>query len=246
MTGPSMPLGSGPPSRSNTGMVGMPPVLHQPQPHYVPTPLQPNSQMSRPAPYSRPPIQSSSADLQAQSQLALALEKLPASPEPQGGDPPSPPLSQTIQSIVTTLTERKDRDRARAHELEVMRMKREESERVRWHQVCLGGLASCLRHGGLTVSPVFDLFQREMMRLKIQLIRAERNAAGAAMASSTPGAGPSHLGTGGVEDDLALAAGLGDDGMSMEGDGEGELDEEMFDPEPSRGHRHQHHPSNGM
>lgn len=78
------------------------------------------------------------------------------------------------------------------------------------------------------------------MRLKIQLIRAERQAASAvptsgslpaAMASSTPGAGPLHGGSGAVDDDLALAAGLGDD-QSMEGDGEGELDEEMFDPDP--------------
>lgn len=69
------------------------------------------------------------------------------------------------------------------------------------------------------------------MRLKIQLLRAERAASTPqAVGSSTPGAGPSQLG--GVEEDLAIAAGLGDD-MSMEGDGEGELDEDiMYDPEP--------------
>jgi hypothetical protein len=87
-----------------------------------------------------------------------------------------------------------------------------------------------------------------MLRLKIQLIRAERTAA--VMASAIPGAGPPHGGLGmpdgigAVEDDLAMAAGLGDDGASMEGDGEGELEEEMFDPAPPG--IHPHAPSSAM
>lgn len=137
-----------------------------------------------------------------QAQLHTALEIVPELDDPRD---PSPPLSATIQHIVSVLTERKDRERSRAHELEVLRMKREEADKVRWHQ-------------------------REMMRLKIQLLRAERAASTPqAVGSSTPGAGPSQLG--GVEEDLAIAAGLGDD-MSMEGDGEGELDEDIYDPEP--------------
>jgi len=226
MTGSSgMPIpqhaGNVPPRSSN--MVGMPgSVLHQPQAQqYVTSPTTSHMQ-PHPGSYSRPSMQmSTNSDTPTQSQVGHGggVDKVPTSQSPEIGNPPSPPLSQTIQNIVTTLTDKKDRERARAHELEVIRLKREESERVRWHQ-------------------------REMMRLKIQLIRAERNASGnAAMASSTPGAGPSHLGSGGVEDDLALAAGLGDDGMSLEGDGEGELDEDMFDPEPpsSRHPNHSHH-----
>ncbi|KIO25707.1 hypothetical protein M407DRAFT_243992 [Tulasnella calospora MUT 4182] len=134
-----------------------------------------------------------------QAQLQTALDIVPELDDPRD---PSPPLSATIQHIVTVLTERKERERSRAHEIEVLRMKREEADKVRWHQ-------------------------REMMRLKIQLLRAERTAS--TPQAATPGAGPSQLG--GVEEDLAIAAGLGDD-MSMEGDGEGELDEDLYDPEP--------------
>lgn len=136
-----------------------------------------------------------------QAHLQAALDVVPEYSDPRD---PSPPLSSTIQHIVSVLTERKERERSRAHELEVLRMKREEADKARWHQ-------------------------REMMRLKIQLLRAERAAStNPAGAASTP-TGTSQLG--GVEEDLAIAAGL-DDNMSMEGDGEGELDEDIYDPEP--------------
>ncbi|KAG8903894.1 hypothetical protein FRB99_002594 [Tulasnella sp. 403] len=193
---------------------GMPTMHHpQPQPYSAQAVASP-TQMQRPSPYPRPTLSN------IQPSGDPTMERAHPSHSPELQSPPSPPLSQTIQSIVTTLTERKDRERARAHELEVLRMKREEAERARWHQ-------------------------REMLRLRIKLIRAQR---GSAM-TTTPGAGSStvqvgQFGTGGVEDDLAAVAGLGDDGMSLEGDGEGELDEEMFDPEPgsrpSQTHQ-QHH-----
>ncbi|KAG8995518.1 hypothetical protein FRB94_009110 [Tulasnella sp. JGI-2019a] len=130
------------------------------------------------------------------------------SPAPRDQSTPSPPLSQTIQAIVSSLTDKKDKDKAREHELEVMRLQREEAERVRWHQ-------------------------REMMRLRIQLIRAER----AAGIRSAPEA------TGGVEDDLALSSGLGGGVEDMdEGDGEGELEEDMMlEAELSNSHNHHHH-----
>ncbi|KAG8897561.1 hypothetical protein FRC00_004114 [Tulasnella sp. 408] len=161
----------------------------------------PSSTTARPTPYTRPSLPATTMN-EIQAQLHTALDIVPELDDPRD---PSPPLSATIQHIVSVLTERKDRERSRAHELEVLRMKREEADKVRWHQ-------------------------REMMRLKIQLLRAERAASTPqAVGSSTPGAGPSQLG--GVEEDLAIAAGLGDD-MSMEGDGEGELDEDIYDPEP--------------
>lgn len=116
------------------------------------------------------------------------------------------------------MTDKKDREQQRAHELEMMRMKRDEAERVRWHQ-------------------------REMLRLRIQLIRAERGQAGS---TSTPGAaptghrrdsvaGPTGIGVG-AEEEIGVAGigggpGVPDD-LSMEGDGEGELDEDMPDQEP--------------
>lgn len=156
------------------------------------------------------------------------------SPEMRGS--PSPPLSTTIQSLVTALTDRKDRERSRAHELEVLRLKREEADRIRWHQ-------------------------REMMRLQIQLIRAERGLTSTTEANPSLSASRvgsthqglsgrrdstvSHFGVSGVEDDLAMAAGLGDDGMSLEGDGEGEPEDEMMDPEPPRS-RHMHNHSGSM
>ncbi|KAG8978326.1 hypothetical protein FRB90_008441 [Tulasnella sp. 427] len=176
---------------------------HSPQ-HF---PSSHSAATARPTPYTRPSLPASTMhDLQ--SHLQTALDIVPEYDEPRDG---SPPLSATIQHIVTVLTERKERERSRLHELEVLRMKREDADKVRWHQ-------------------------REMMRLKIQLLRAERTAsANPVVASSTPGAGPSQLG--GVEEDLAIAAGLGDDTLSMEGDGEGELDDELYDPEPALAHQ---------
>lgn len=82
-----------------------------------------------------------------QAQLHTALEIVPELDDPRD---PSPPLSATIQHIVSVLTERKDRERSRAHELEVLRMKREEADKVRWHQV------SSLSATSIRLSPVSD------------------------------------------------------------------------------------------
>ncbi|KAG8955956.1 hypothetical protein FRC04_006404 [Tulasnella sp. 424] len=172
---------------------------HSPQ-HFTSVHTATSAATARPTPYSRPSLPATTMN-EIQAHLQTALDIVPEYDDPRD---PSPPLSATIQHIVTVLTERKERERSRAHELEMLRMKREEADKSRWHQ-------------------------REMMRLKIQLLRAERAASANPVSSSTPGAGPSQLG--GVEEDLAIAAGLGDD-MSMEGDGEGELDEDIYDPEP--------------
>ncbi len=84
-----------------------------------------STQTVRAAPYHHRASISTVAEVQA------TLEESPV-----GGDnAPSPPLTAAIQSIVSTLTERKDRERSRAHELEILRSKREEAERIRWHQV---------------------------------------------------------------------------------------------------------------
>lgn len=85
------------------------------------------------------------------------------------------------------------------------------------------------------------------MRLRIQLIRAERAAGARAAVGAPHGTAESFAG---VEDSLGMVAGMGgggDDGMSMEeGDGEGELEEDiMLEAEASGSHHtpqaHHHH-----
>lgn len=134
MTGSSSVTGS----RPGTGITGMPSTLQHPQPQYVQSPtMQGNSShTARPTPYQRPQIQMPGGPDIATLELSSRTPEITTTREP------SPPLSQTIQAIVATLSEKDDRKRARAHELEVLRMKREESERVRWHQVS----PSSLRH----------------------------------------------------------------------------------------------------
>ena len=122
----------GPPSRQASGGMGAPAVTggqHHPTSIVTNFSASPSSaQTVRAAPYHHRPSISTSAEIHA------ALERLPESPS-GGENAPSPPLTAAIQSIVSTLTERKDREKSRAHELEVLRLKREEAERIRWHQV---------------------------------------------------------------------------------------------------------------
>ncbi|KAG8930590.1 hypothetical protein FRC03_008097 [Tulasnella sp. 419] len=201
-------------------------AIHPQTGMYQPTPI-PATQHHRPGPYTRPPIQipiNSTDDSAYQHYTANPASSHAHPPQPavshHSPSPPtpsSPPLSATIQSIVNQLAEKKDREQQRVHELEMMRMKRDEAERIRWHQ-------------------------REMLRLRIQLIRAERGQATTASTGAGPSvprrdsvAGPVVTGVA-TEDDLGVAGitgatGIPDD-LSMEGDGEGELDEDMLDQEP--------------
>ncbi|KAG8881975.1 hypothetical protein FRB97_008843 [Tulasnella sp. 331] len=220
--------------------------LYAPQPSHIPHTATTSSSSTSPRvssrrahPYRRPSLPSSSflpgprvggsssSTKGVGREMSTAASDMPislASPgPPRDVNTPSPPLAQTIQAIVSSLTEKKDKDKAREHELEVMRIQREEAERVRWHQ-------------------------REMLRLRIQLIRAERAAGRATPSGTTAGGTPAVLG--GLEDELATSTGLGggaDDGMSMEdeGDGEGELEEDLIleaETSGNHGHVYHHHP----